>query len=79
MKLACCEFLAHHIDVSNVLGFWLFADRNMCDKLALKASIFIREKFVFVMREDEFLELPLDRLQWLTKHMELNIACEDQV
>lgn len=57
----------------------MFAEQHLCDKLALKASIFAREKFVKVVKHEEFLDLPLDRLQWLTKHQELNIGCEDQV
>lgn len=79
VKSACCEFLAHHLDVSNCLNIWMFAEQHLCDKLALKASIFAREKFVKVVKHEEFLDLPLDRLQWLTKHQELNIGCEDQV
>jgi kelch-like protein 12 len=79
VKAACCDYMSYHLDSSNCLGVWMFAEQHLCDKLALKASIYAREKFVDVVRRDEFLELPLDRLQWLTKHPELNIGCEDQV
>ena len=79
LKIACCEFLSDHMDVSNCLGIKQFADMHSCPDLVKKANRFIVRKFADVVKTDEFLEVPHTILRELLENDHLHVENEVQV
>ena len=79
LKLACCEFLSDHMDVSNCLGIKQFADMHSCPELVKKANRFVVRKFADVVKMDEFLEVPHHVMKELLENDHLHVENEMQV
>ena len=79
LKLACCEFLSDHMDVSNCLGIKQFADMHSCPDLVKKANRFVVRKFADVVKMDEFLEIPHHVMKELLENDHLHVENELQV
>lgn len=79
LKVACCEFLSDHMDVTNCLGIKQFADMHSCPDLVKKSNRFIIRKFSDVVKTDEFLEIPHNVLSELLKNDHLHVESESQV
>lgn len=79
LKIACCEFLSDHMDVTNCIGIKQFADMHSCPDLVKKANRFIIRKFADVVKTDEFLEVPHHVLCELLQNDHLHVENEMQV
>ena len=79
LKVACCEFLSDHMDVSKCLVIKQFADLHSCPDLVKKSNRFIVRKFTDVVKTDEFLEVPHNVLCELLENDHLHVENELQV
>lgn len=62
VQKVCGRYLQHQLDATNCLGICEFGEQQGLPGVAAKARAFLRENFEAVAREDEFLQLPRDRL-----------------
>lgn len=62
VQKACCTFLADNMDVGNCLNILAFADQLGCTELASETKNFISFHFADVIKADEFLDFPCDRV-----------------
>ena len=62
LKDACCEFMRHHLGVTNCLGVRAVADLHSCAQLRKIADDFARKNFTSVIESEEFLKLEVDHL-----------------
>lgn len=76
---ACCNFLERQLDSSNAIGIAEFAEQHGCEPLKQKAVQFIERHFTKVCQEEEFLQLPDDRLVKLIGRDRLNVQGESEV
>lgn len=60
---ACETFLEKQLHPSNCLGIEMFAHLHSCSELVEKSHQYAQENFTAVIENDEFLDLPLERLQ----------------
>ena len=79
LKIACCEFLSDHMEVSNCLGIKQFADMHSCPDLVKKANRFIIRKFTDVIKTDEFVDVTRHVLYELLENDHLHVENELQV
>ncbi|XP_070535912.1 kelch-like protein 24 [Ptychodera flava] len=76
---ACCEFLKTQIHASNCLGIQSFAETHSCFNLAVEARAFALINLVDVVKQEEFLELPSERLISYISDDALNVNSEEMV
>lgn len=62
VQKACGHYLQQQLDATNCLGICEFGEQHGLLGVAAKAWAFLRENFEAVAQEDEFLQLPRDRL-----------------
>lgn len=62
VQKVCGRYLQQQLDATNCLGICEFGEQQGLLGVAAKAWAFLRENFEAVAQEDEFLELPQDRL-----------------
>lgn len=62
VQKVCGRYLQQQLDATNCLGICEFGEQQGLLGVAAKAWAFLRENFEAVAREDEFLQLPQDRL-----------------
>ncbi|XP_036925139.1 kelch-like protein 30 [Sturnira hondurensis] len=62
VQKACGHYLQQQLDATNCLGICEFGEQQGLLGVAAKAWAFLRENFEAVAREDEFLQLPRERL-----------------
>ncbi|KAM5228675.1 kelch-like protein 30 [Ctenodactylus gundi] len=62
VQKVCGRYLQQQLDATNCLGICEFGEQQGLLGVAAKAWAFLRENFEAVAQEDEFLQLPLDRL-----------------
>ncbi len=79
LKEACCSFLGDHMDVTNCLGIKQFADLHSCPKLLRQANRYTVMKFIEVIQNDEFLQLPHVVLKEILENDHLHVNTEVQV
>lgn len=79
LKIACCEFLSDHMEVSNCLGIKQFADMHSCPDLVKKANRFIIRKFTDVVKTEEFVDVSHQVLCELLENDHLHVENELQV
>ena len=60
---ACCQFLSKHLHPTNSLGIEHFAHLHCCYKLEADAHQYTLENFSSVVECEEFLQVPVERLQ----------------
>ena len=61
------------------MGIRAFADTHSCRELLQIADKYMQRNFVEVVESDEFLLLPLNELNQIISHDELNVRCEEEV
>ena len=79
LKMACSTFLSDHMDTTNCLGIKQFADLHSCPELVKKANRFIVHKFMDIVKQEEFLQLPHQVLKELLNNDHLHVNHELQV
>lgn len=62
VQKVCGRYLQQQLDATNCLGICEFGEQQGLFGVAAKAWAFLRENFEAVAQEDEFLQLPRDRL-----------------
>lgn len=62
VQKVCGRYLQQQLDATNCLGICEFGEQQGLLGVAAKAWAFLRENFEAVAQEDEFLQLPQDRL-----------------
>ncbi|XP_007939723.1 kelch-like protein 30 [Orycteropus afer afer] len=62
VQKVCGRYLQQQLDATNCLGICEFGERQGLLGVAAKAWAFLRENFEAVAQEDEFLQLPRERL-----------------
>ncbi|XP_004386553.1 kelch-like protein 30 [Trichechus manatus latirostris] len=62
VQKVCGRYLQQQLDAANCLGICEFGEQQGLLGVAAKAWAFLRENFEAVAREDEFLQLPRERL-----------------
>nr|XP_020844630.1 kelch-like protein 30 isoform X2 [Phascolarctos cinereus] len=62
VQKVCSRYLQQQIDATNCLGICDFGERHGCQEVSSKAWSFLQENFEAVSQEEEFLQLPKDRL-----------------
>ncbi|XP_026815932.1 kelch-like protein 2, partial [Rhopalosiphum maidis] len=67
---ACVEYLQTHINTSNCLSIKAFADLHKCTELRSSSEVFIKKKFLEIVKYDEFISLTCEKV------IEL-ISCND--
>lgn len=75
----CCEFLEKQLDVTNCLGIFAYAEMHGCINLKFKAKNFCDRNFNKVIKEDEYLSLPYERVKWFIDQDELCVRTEAEV
>ncbi|XP_065223954.1 kelch-like protein diablo [Planococcus citri] len=76
---AACEFLESHMDTSNCLGIYCFAESHACTDLQQKAFDYALKNFWSVAQNEEFLELTADKLMELVRSDKLEVEKEELV
>jgi hypothetical protein len=76
---ACCDFLRKHLHCSNCLGIEHFAHLHSCELLRQAAHLFVLDNFSSVIEQEEFMDLPFDRLQRYLSSDLIDVRCESIV
>ena len=76
---ACYRYCKTHIDISNCVQMWKFAEKHKCQELADAAARCIQLNFLEISRRQEFLELSTEQIVKLTMMGELVIEKEEDV
>uniref|UniRef100_A0AAZ3RW45 BTB domain-containing protein n=1 Tax=Oncorhynchus tshawytscha TaxID=74940 RepID=A0AAZ3RW45_ONCTS len=76
---ACCNFLIKQLHPSNCLGIRSYADTQSCTHLHHTAHSYTMEKFVEVVKGQEFLLLPLEEMDRLLSSDDMNVPDEETV
>ena len=79
IQKACSDFLLRQLHPSNCLGIRSFADAHSCSGLLQASEKYIHENFNDVVRNEEFLSLPMEELAALLSCEELNVDSEEDV
>lgn len=79
VKEACCQYLEQNMDESNSIGIHCFAEAHACMELQEKSKSHILQNFASVSLQDEFLQLPSDKLIEFIKDDDLNVTSEEEV
>lgn len=75
---ACSDFVHSHLEPSNVLGVWQFAESHGLQALARSAERFARSRFPQVAASREFLALSSTHLDRLLVATDLGVDAETQ-
>lgn len=76
---ACEIFLEKQLHPSNCLGIEMFAQLHNCVGLSEKSHQYALENFTAVIENDEFLDLPLDRLKEYISSDHIDVRTEETV
>lgn len=76
---ACYRYCKNHIDISNCVQMWRFAEKHKCKELADAAARCIQLNFLEISRRPDFLELTTEQMVKLTVMGELVIEREEDV
>ena len=79
VKEACYRYFKNHIDISNCIQMWRFAERHKCQDLADAAARCIQLNFREISSRQDFLQLSVEQLLKLTVMGELIIEREEDV
>ncbi|XP_058968311.1 kelch-like protein 1 isoform X2 [Pocillopora verrucosa] len=79
VKEACSEFMKHQLHPSNCLGIRAFADGHGCSELYKIADAFTKERFVDVVKNQEFVLLSSECVARLLSSDDLNVSSESQI
>ena len=75
----CEKFLEKQLHPSNCLGIEMFARLHSCTELAQKANQFALDNFTLVVENDEFLDIPIERLQEYISSDFIDVRSEETV
>lgn len=75
----CCDFLQRELHPSNCVGIFRFAELHSCTNLKLEAKRFFERRFIEVVQEEEFYDLPKGTIKNFLKSEGLSIDNEFQV
>lgn len=78
IQTKCCEFLEQQLDPANCLGIYAFAELHGCLQLKTSARTYCERHFSKVVKEEEFLSLPYERVQWFLQKNELCVKTEKE-
>lgn len=76
---ACYRYCKNHIDISNCVQMWKFAEKHRCKELSDAAARCIQLNFVEISKRQEFLELNTEQIVKITMMTELVIGGEEDV
>ena len=76
---ACYRYCKNHIDISNCIQMWKFAEKHKCKELADAAARCIQLNFLEICGRQDFLELTTEQIVKVTKMGELVIEGEEDV
>ena len=76
---ACYRYCKTHIDISNCVQMWKFADKHKCKELADAAARCIQLNFLEISSRPDFLELSTEQIVKLSMMGELVIEKEEDV
>jgi len=79
LKLKVGQFLVVSLNISNCLALESFASRYNCDQLKKAAIDYQCQRFVDVVKSEDFLSLGFDQVKELMCKDEVNISEEEQV
>lgn len=79
VKEACSEFMKHQLHPTNCLGIRAFADGHGCTELFKIADAFTKERFVDVVKNQEFVLLSAECIAHLISSDDLNVTSESQI
>ncbi|XP_015763519.1 PREDICTED: kelch-like protein 5 isoform X2 [Acropora digitifera] len=79
VKDACSEFMKHQLHPSNCLGIRAFAEGHGCNELYKIADAFTKERFVDVVKNQEFVLLNSECIAQLLSSEDLNVTSESQI
>ncbi|XP_054828233.1 kelch-like protein 23 [Eublepharis macularius] len=77
VKKACEKFLVRHLDVDNCLGMHSFAEYHVCSELEKESRRILLSRFEEVWKQEEFLEISSEKLQFILSRNNLSIWKED--
>jgi len=75
----CSDFLEQQLDPGNCLGIYAFAEMHGCVHLKTKAKNYCDRNFSKVVKEEEYLSLPFERVRWFLDQNELCVRSEIEV
>lgn len=75
----CCEFLEKQLDPANCLGIYAFSESHGCLNLKEKSKYYCNRHFCEVVKEEEFLCLPFERVRWFLDQNDLCVRSETEV
>ena len=75
----CSEFLEQQLDPSNCLGIYAFAEMHGCGHLKTKSKNYCDRNFTKVVKDEEYLSLPFERVRWFLDQNELCVRSEIEV
>ena len=79
VKEACCQFLEQNMDETNCIGIHCFAEAHACTELQQRSKKYTLKNYTTVNLQDEFLQLPKDKLTEFLKDDSLNVESEESV
>lgn len=79
LRDACCDFLEGQLEPGNCLGIRSFADVHGCGDLARRTDRFICQRFVEVVKSEEFLNLQWTEAKKLLSKDEIQVRSEEFV
>nr|XP_056717477.1 kelch-like protein 23 [Euleptes europaea] len=77
VKNACEQFLIRHLDVDNCLGMHSFAEYHVCSELEKESRRILVSRFEEVCRQEEFLEISSEKLQFILSRKNLSVWKKD--
>ncbi|XP_070615981.1 kelch-like protein 4 [Erythrolamprus reginae] len=75
----CCNFLMKQLHPSNCLGIRSFGDAQGCSKLLQVAHVYTMEHFTEVIKNQEFLLLPVGEIAKLLSNDDINVPDEESI
>lgn len=79
LRTGCADFMIKHVNVSNCIGIFFFAKAHQCETLAQKAKDIINRQFSTLCQEQEFLQLPCEKLIEMIRDDDLRVPHEQLV
>ncbi|XP_014782728.1 kelch-like protein diablo [Octopus bimaculoides] len=79
LKTGCASFMKNHVDVSNCIGVYFFALAHGCMALSNVSKTIINQEFSRLYRENEFLNLPADKVVEIISDDNICISQEEVV
>merc|ERR1711936_888465 len=79
IQMKCSEYLENQLHPTNCLGIYSFAETHGCIHLTTKAKNFCDRNFTKVVKEEEYLSLPFERVKCFLDQNGLCVRSEVEV